>query len=81
VSGWDQKYDYEDWMTEVRQQAEGLQRTNKWMRWMYLGTAAFMLTFGVVVMFPLAIIVGGFFVALALWNERLIRRMKRAGIK
>jgi fatty acid desaturase len=81
VSGWDQEYDLQDWARDVQYQAERLQKTNKVMRWMYLITAAFLLILGIVFLIPMLIVVGGLFFVLFLWNERLIRQMRKAGIK
>lgn len=81
MSGWDQKYDLQDWAKAIQDEAHSLQRTNKAARYIYLCGVIACLVIALVghVAFPLGI--AAFFFLLLAFNEHMIWKLKRKGIK
>lgn len=81
MSGWDQKYDMQDWAKAIQEEGKSLQRTNKAARYIYLSGFLFCLVFGIVLGNGLSIGISVFFFLLLAFNERMIWKLKKAGIK
>jgi len=81
MSGWDQKYDLETWAKAIQDDAKSLQQANKTARYIYLAGFIFCLAFGIIFDFVLCFIIAAFFFMLLLFNERMIWKLRKAGIK
>lgn len=81
MSGWDQRYDIEEWAKAIQDEAHSLQRSNKAARYIYLCGIIACLAIALVARtgFPLAI--AAFFFLLLCFNEHMIWKLKRKGIK